>query len=320
VLIPVLLTFIAVFLIVAAVIFGITAAKESPAFALRKRLRRMASNSSDTLLPNNVRSDILKETPHFEQILYKSAMFRKLEQKLDHAGLEISVDRFLIFALMGIILSAVIVYMLFYKALFALMAAICFIIVIAAVLHYRKVQRTEKITEQLPNALMMIARSLRAGHSMNSAIELVGLETPSPLGSLFKTAYDQQKLGLNITDALTGMLERVESLDLRFFVTTISINSDLGGNLSETLDKLAETIRQRFQIRRQVKVYTAQGRLSGYVLACLPIFMFFAIYILNPPYVMLLITEKKGNYMLITAAAMQIVGSLVIRKIINIRI
>lgn len=319
-LIPVLLTFLAVFLLVAAVIFGITTAKESSAFTLRKRLRRMASNSSDTILPDDVRSDILKETPQSQQILYKLALTRKLEQKLDQAGLDISIDRFMFFALIGLILSFVIVYILFYKTLFALIAAIIFVLVIAAVLHIRKVKRYEKISEQLPNALMMIARSLRAGHSMNSAIELVGIETPSPLGDLFKTAYDQQKLGLRITDALTGMLERVESLDLRFFVTTISINADIGGNLSETLDKLAETIRQRFQIRRQVKVYTAQGRLSGYVLAALPIFMFIAIYILNPPYIMLLITEKQGNFMLMTAAAMQIVGYLVIRKIINIRI
>lgn len=319
-LIPVLLTFIAVFLLVAAVVFGITTAQESSAFALRKRLRRMASTSTDSTLPDDVRSDILKETPQTQQLLYKLGLIRKLEQKLDQAGLDISIDRFLFFAFAGMILTVVVVYMLFYKALFALLAAIVFILVIAAVLHIRKVQRYEKIAEQLPNALMMIARSLRAGHSMNSAIELVGLETPSPLGDLFKTAYDQQKLGLRITDALAGMLDRVESLDLRFFVTTISINSDIGGNLSETLDKLAETIRQRFQIRRQVKVYTAQGRLSGYVLAALPIFMFIAIYILNPPYVMLLITEKQGNFMLITAAVMQIIGSLVIRKIINIRI
>lgn len=319
-LIPVLLTFTAVFLLVTAVILVITTAKESTAFTLRKRLRRMASNSSDTTLPDYVRSDILKETPQTQQLLYKLALIRRLEQKLDQAGLEILIDRFLFFAFTGLILTVLVAYILFHKALFALIAAIIFVLVIAAVLHFRKVQRYEKISEQLPNALMMIARSLRAGHSMNSAIELVGLETPSPLGDLFKTAYDQQKLGLRITDALTGMLERVESLDLRFFVTTISINSDIGGNLSDTLDKLAETIRQRFQIRRQVKVYTAQGRLSGYVLAALPIFMFFAIYVLNPPYVMLLITEEKGNFMLITAAAMQIVGALVIRKIINIRI
>lgn len=167
---------------------------------------------------------------------------------------------------------------------------------------------------------MMISRSLRAGHTVSSAIELVGMEMSNPAGELFRTAFDQQKFGMRINDALTAMTNQIESLDLRFFVTTVSINSEVGGNLSEILDQLAKTIRERLNVRRQVRVYTAQGRVSGYVLAGLPIFMFIVFNILNPEYEQLLIKEKVGNYLLIFAVVMQIIGYLVIRKIVNIRI
>ncbi len=166
----------------------------------------------------------------------------------------------------------------------------------------------------------MISRSLRAGHSFTSAIQLVGEEIQNPVGELFKTAYDQQLLGLRITESLNNMNERIESLDLRFFTTAIAINNDVGGNLSEILENLAKTIRERLKIRRQVRVYTAQGRMTGYVLGVLPVFTFFMFNILNPHYESVLYKETRGLYVLGLAVCLQVVGLFVIRKIIRIRI
>ena len=133
-------------------------------------------------------------------------------------------------------------------------------------------------------------------------------------------AYDQQQLGLRITDGLANLNERVESLDLRFFTTVVGINSEVGGNLSEVLEKLSVTIRERLRIRRQVRVYTAQGRMSGYILGALPVVAFVLFNILNPTYESVLIKEPMGIYVLVIAACMQLIGLLVIRNIIKIKI
>jgi tight adherence protein B len=202
----------------------------------------------------------------------------------------------------------------------AVLAALIVPLVAMLILNYRKKRRQLAFTEQMPDVLMMISRSLRAGHSMNSAIELVGSEMAHPAGELFRMAFDQQKLGLRLLDTLSNMGNRMESLDLRFFITAVTIHSEVGGNLAEILDKLAETIRERIKIRRQIRVYTAQGRLSGYVLAVMPLVAFFMMNIMLPGYEQHLFTEKIGNIMLITAFSLQLVGFLIIRKIIDIRI
>jgi len=320
VVIPVLLTFIAVFLLFGSIFLTVSTIKESPAFALKMRLRRLAATRGDQYIPDDLRSEILKEIPAYERMLTSVTLFRKLDRMLDQAGLKIQLHIFLLYAITATVVPAIGFYIFYHKALFALIVAPVIFLIIIMTLRIMKVRREEKLTEQLPDLLMMFARSLRAGHSLTSAVELVGLETANPAGELFKTAYEQQKLGMRITDTLASMTDRIESLDLRFFITAISINSEIGGNLAEILDKLAETIRERLKVRRQVRVFTAQGRMSGYVLGALPIFMFIMFYVVNPAYEMLLIKEKTGNYLLIFAVVMQILGYLVIRKIINIRI
>ena len=319
-LVPVLLTFIAVFLVISSIFFAFSTVKDSPTFALKMRLRRLASDKSALFLPEDIRNDILKEIPPFEKLLNKIQIFRTLDRKLDHAGLKIQPYSFILYSATLSVVPSIAIYLFFHKTLLAVLVFVAIILSTAIALHLLIVRREEQLTEQLPDVLMMISRSLRAGHALTSAVELVGLETPNPIGELFKTAYEQQKLGLRITDTLANMIDRIESLDLRFFITTVTINSELGGNLSEILDKLAETIRQRLQIRRQIRVYTAQGRLSGYVLAALPVVMFITFTVMNPQYERLLLEEKIGNYMLMAAVVMQILGYMVIKKIINIRI
>nr|WP_284694659.1 type II secretion system F family protein [Geomonas sp. Red32] len=166
----------------------------------------------------------------------------------------------------------------------------------------------------------MIARSLRAGHSFTTAIQLVGQEVASPAGDLFKLAYDQQQLGLRLADALAELNGRIDSLDLRFFTTVVAINTEIGGNLSEVLDKLALTIRERLRIRRQVRVFTAQGRMSGYVLGALPVVSFLIISFVYPDYERALFREPTGIYIVVFAAVLQLFGLMVIRRIIRIQI
>lgn len=319
-LILVLLTFIAVFLICASIFIAFTTVKESPAFALKMRLRRLARDKNNASIPEHVRSDILKDIPPIEKFLINLFLFRDIDRKLDQAGLKIQPHRFILFSATSIIVPAIAVFLIFHRASHAMLLAAIISLGIATTLKVLKQRREDQFTEQLPDILMMISRSLRAGHSLSSAIELVGIESANPAGGLFKTAYDQQKLGLSVSNALANITDRIDSLDLRFFITTVDINSEIGGNLAEMLDKLASTIRERGKVRRQVRVYTAQGRFSGYVLACLPIAMFIIINVMNPEYGMVLIKEKLGNYFLIVAFIFQLIGFVLIKNIINIRI
>jgi tight adherence protein B len=166
----------------------------------------------------------------------------------------------------------------------------------------------------------MFARSLRAGHSFTGAIQLVAQEMPDPIGPEFLKVFEEQNLGIPLRQALIGMTDRVDILDVKFFVTAILIQRETGGNLAEIIDKIAHVIRERFRVQGQLKIFTAQARMSGFVLALLPIGVAVLIGILNPEYLKPLWTERTGKIMIAIAVTLQILGMLAIRKIIRIKI
>lgn len=314
--------FVAAFLVILAVYLNIAAIKDSPKAELKRRLRQVAMGKGETLVsvPDDLRTEIIKETPPIERVLGRIKALQLLDAKLDKSGLKITLPNFLlIIAGLALVGFAVTIF-LSGNLILGVLAAVALAAIPFFYLEFKKHQREERFTELFPDALSMISRSLRSGHSFTSAIQLVGTEVSDPVGSLFKTAYDQQLLGLRITDTLTNLNNRIDSLDLRFFTTAVTINSEVGGNFAEILDKLADTIRERIKIRRQLRVHTAQGRLTGYILAVMPIVVFFMMNVLIPGYQKTLLNNDLGRTILIVAAVMQIIGYLIIRRIINIRI
>lgn len=316
----ILFTFLAVFSILAAVFLGTAEYRQSPKFDLKRRLRRMAKERKAESMSEGLRSEILKEVSPFDKFLAHIPYLNNLDKRLDHAGLKISTSRFLLTVIAIVVFGFLFCFLITKMFWFSLLFVLLLIAAPPIYLEILKQKRIETFTEQFPEALTMIARSLRAGHSFTSAIQLIGQEIADPVGELFKTAYDQQQLGLRITDTLDNMNERMDSLDLRFFTTAIGINIEVGGNLAEILDNLSHTIRERLRIRRQIRVYTAQGRMSGYVLAALPLVTFIIFQFLLPNYERVMLTDDKGKYILMLAVFMQVIGFLFIRKIINIRI
>lgn len=311
--------FIATFCISVALYLGIVERQQSPKAELKRRLARMAREGAKEI-PDDLRSEIIRETPASDRLFARIPMTRDLDRRLDRAGLKMRVSLFVALTVGATLLCALLVALRTGSLLFGLLAASVGPLGARLFLTLKTAQRLDKFTEQFPDALTMIARSLRAGHSFTSAVSLVGQEFPAPLGELFKNAFDQQLLGLRITDALAGMNDRMDSLDLRFFTTVVSINSETGGNLSEVLEKLSMTIRERLRIRRQVRVFTAQGRMSGYVLGALPIVAYLIFNILDPQYMQALIKDPMGPYILAGAALLQLIGLLVIRSIIRVKI
>jgi tight adherence protein B len=185
--------------------------------------------------------------------------------------------------------------------------------------RWKKRRRIRKLEMQLPDAIDLIARAVRAGHPLSAGLGMAAEEAPEPLASEFRITFEEQRFGLPFEEALLGLGDRIEIMDVRIFLTAILVQREVGGNLSEILETIAETMRARFNLRRQVRVYTAQGRLSGYTLAALPIFVGLVISVINPGYMHTLFHEDVGRLLLLAALTMQLMGFLWIRKIVDIR-
>ncbi|REK18051.1 MAG: secretion protein [Planctomycetota bacterium] len=187
-------------------------------------------------------------------------------------------------------------------------------------LMFRRGRRMKKFAAQLPDALELIARALRAGHSLGSGFQLVADEMSEPISKEFQRAFDEQNLGVSLDESLDSMTDRMPNLDLKFFCTAVALQRQTGGDLAEILDKIGHLIRERFRIWGQVQALTGEGRLSGIVLLALPPALFVAVWKLNPDYVSVLFTDPMGKQMLIGGIVMQVLGALVIRKIVNIKV
>lgn len=187
-----------------------------------------------------------------------------------------------------------------------------------AYVNRKRTVRLRAFEEQLPDAADLMGRAIRAGHPLSAGIKMVADEMRDPAASEFRRLFEEQRFGLPFEDALLAMVDRIGSVDTRILATAILIQREVGGNLAEVLDKLSHTIRTRFTFQRQLRVFTAQGRMSGYVLALLPIAVGFAIYLINPEYTMTLFEHPMGRLMVVGAAVLQIIGFLWIRKIVNI--
>ncbi len=184
----------------------------------------------------------------------------------------------------------------------------------------RKKKRVKQFTLQMPEALELVGRALRAGHGLASGLHVVAEEMPPPISDEFGRVYEEQNLGIPLEEALRGLADRIPSMDVKFFVTAVVIQRATGGDLAEVLDKISHLIRERFQILGQVAALTAEGRLSGILLMALPPGLMAVIYVLNANYLMPLFNTPMGTKMLAFAALMQLVGAAAIKKIVTIKI
>jgi tight adherence protein B len=187
-------------------------------------------------------------------------------------------------------------------------------------LYMKRANRLKSFAAQLPDAMELVARALRAGHSLAAGMHVVAEEMPAPVSKEFGRVYEEQNLGIPLEEALKGMCERVPNLDLRFFVTSVAIQRQTGGDLAEILDRIGHVIRERFKILGQVKALTAEGRLSGVVLIALPIGLFLMMMYMKPDYIELLWKDPLGVKMSIGAVILMILGSIAIKKIVDIKV
>lgn len=245
--------------------------------------------------------------------------FLNLRTLLDQADLQIEVPKFLMIAgglaAVGVAGILFIPGYWFLAPLGAVLGVIPFVF-----LWWKRGSRLAAFGKQIPEALELISRALRAGHSLASGLHLVSTEMKEPISKEFARAYEEQNFGIPLEEALEDMTDRVPNLDLRFFVTAIILQRQTGGDLAEILDKIGYLVRERFKIFGQVQALTGEGRLSGVVLLALPPVLFVVMWRLNADYVSLLFTDPLGNQMLAAAIFMQLVGAFVIKKIVSIKV
>ena len=314
---------IAVFMGVTAMVGALAVMLRSPADA--KAEDRLAvltgakkSKSADPMGAANLLSESLDATPNYFEEFFNR--FLNLNRLLLQANANLTIGRLLaICGGLGAIGAVIAPAMGFHPGLAPVLAlaaaSLPFIWLV-----FRRKMRFKKFATQLPDALDLIARALRSGHSLAAAFDLVGQEVADPLGTEFLRVFEEQNLGIPLDEAMNDLTDRVPNLDLKFFPTAIILQRQTGGDLAEILDKLSNLIRERFKIWGQVQALTGEGRLSGVILLALPPLLFLAIYYLNPDYVMVLFEDELGKKMLLGAIGMQVLGALVIRKIVNIKV
>jgi len=294
--------------------------EEQAAGVVKKRLKGTRNR-----LVRAVGMDLRKDTPELSSIAQLDALLKRgeshtkaLQLLIEQAGAKITVGQLVLTSLLATVGVGFLAYRFTGWWLLALPASLLAGAIPFAVLRYKRKLRMRKFEEQFPEALDLLSRALRAGHAFTTGLEMVSTEMPKPIGPEFRTLYDQQNYGMAVPDALRAFAERIPVLDARFFVTAVLIQRESGGNLSEVLDNLAKVMRERFRVKRQMRVLSAHGRISGWVLVSMPPGLATVIFIINPETRDLMFHDPLGQKMIMAAVALQVIGTLIMRKIINI--
>src|SRR5579863_1637434 len=279
----------------------------------------LATESQETRdqIVNLRKAELLSAIPWINRKLLNFDLAPRLRTLLYQANLNWTAGGLMVMCLALFVVPAYIVFWKFNNIPIALLIGACLGAAPIAWVFLKRGKRFKQFTEGLPEALDLMVSALRAGHSLIAAMGLVARECPDPVGTEIRICFDEQNYGLELKTAMDNMTARVPLQDLRIVATAIMIQKESGGNLAEVLDKTSHVIRERFRLKRQVMVHTAQGRMTGVVLALLPTFLGVALYTVNPDMMSLLWTREIGRTLLWTAGGMTVVGGLIIRKIVD---
>ncbi len=255
-----------------------------------------------------------------DMLVGKFKFVPKLQTLLDQADVDWSASQTLLNLCGVAVLTVLVLWAVQVKFVAALGCGGAVMVLPLVAFNFRRKRRMTKLMNQLPDVFEMMSQALRAGHSLAGAIQLVYEQMPPPIATEFAQVYHEQNLGVKVEEALQSMADRVDSLDVRFFVTAVMIQRQTGGDLAEVLDNISGVIRERIELAGLVRGLTAEGRLSGWVLFALPALVFVASMYLNPNYARVLLEDPRGQIMLMIAAGMQLMGIAMIRWIVNIKV
>jgi len=295
--------------------------RKSQARVLRDRLSTVQQPAA-AATPNIalLRDEVLSRIPAFDSFLRRSERVSALQKILAQGHVDVRAGNFLMLCAVSSLLLAVIAYVAGGNIIFAWVGVVLgFFLPYAYASHMRK-KRFQKFEEKFPEAIDTLARAVRAGHAFTTALEMIANEVSEPVAGEFRQLFEEQKFGLPVRDALLNLADRIPLVDVKFFVTAVMLQRETGGNLAEILDNLSYVIRERFKILRQVRVHTAQGRLTMVLLMALPPTVVVVMYVLNRGFIMPLFTDPIGHALIVAGITMQTLGYFFIRRIIRIQV
>lgn len=317
---PVLLTFGLVFGIIFALYYMVIMKPEQEEqSSLRRRLKTNIGAVRGAVMGLRRQESQMSAIPSVDHLLRGlGSVSRPIQRRIDSSGLELSVATLILLCLCSGALGYLAVLFGTHLRVAAAVAGLFFLYIPIWFINFMAGRRLAKFEEQFPEAIDLLSRALRAGHAFTTGLSMVAEELPAPVGTEFRLAYDRQNFGMPMPEALKSLGERVPLLDARFFVTAVLTQRDAGGNLAEVLDNLASVIRERFKVKRQVRVLTAHARITGWVLALLPPSLGVVLTLLAPAHMSLLWTDPTGIRMVVVALVLQVVGTLIIRKLVDV--
>lgn len=314
------------FLIMVPLLFGVALLVMRPTKAeksVQDRLSMIEKQSlgvtSDEEVTDILKRESLSDVPWLDQLLQSLPFSARLRLLLSQADSSWTVGKLLF----GSLLLALVVFWIgTFKVTLPLSAAAGALAGAAPFIFLagKRSARMRRFDELLPDAIDLMSRGLKAGHAVNSAIEMVAQEVPDPVGTEFRRVFEEQNFGLPMREALINLSNRVPLPDVNFVVTAMLVQRETGGNLAEILDKTVTVIRERFRLRGQLRIYTAQGRLTGWILTALPFGMFFILNFLNPDYEGIMLTDPLGQKLLYLGIILIAIGWYAIRKVIDIKV
>ena len=266
------------------------------------------------------KQDLLSSIPMLNQWLVRMDVAPRLRLMLYQANLKWTVGGLLLACLASGAFGGWLIYLRTHSLAFAAGMGAVLATIPYGYVAFKRSQQFARFEQKLPEALDMMVSALRAGHSLISSISIVAREAPDPIGREFRKAFDEQNFGLELRTAMNNLTTRFPLQDLRILVTAVLIQQESGGNLAEVLDKVATVIRDRFRLKRQIAVHTAQGRMTGWVLSLLPVILGFLLYLVNPEHMSILWKRSLGIKLLCAAGVMMVLGAATIRKICRVRI
>ena len=320
----IVLVFIGIFAVIAPLLVMFSGAgnarqKKQVVAALTTALGEGSKEKPEPVLDFR-KSEVVSSIPWLNKLLSRFDLMPRIQKILNQAEVKWSPGSLMLMSMASFVVPAYLVYLRTGSKIVGMLvgAALCFIPFFYVL--FMKAKRFGKFAQGLPDALDLMTSALRVGHSFNAAMGLVARECVDPIGGEFKKCFDEQNFGLETRIALENLTTRVPLQDLKIVVTAILIQRDSGGNLAEVLEKTAYVIRQRFRLKKQVMVHTAQGRLTGWILTILPIALGFALYMMNPDMMSLLWKREIGVKLLFAAGGMLVVGTLIIQKIVRMEV
>jgi tight adherence protein B len=321
---PILLAAL-VFLIILLIFAGICVYMGEPKEGeiIRGRLEAIdkgATFTQNALRLDLIRDELLSSIPTLNKVLVRWSWPARMRNFIAQAGMKVRPGKLvLLSAVLGLLAFEVtnVIYGIFWLAAAAGVPAALLPLIFVAIKRARRMGAFQK---EFPQVIELLSRSVRAGHSFASGLEIVSTDLPDPVSTEFRITFDEQRFGLPLREALLGLCARVPLVDVRLFVIALLVQKETGGNLAEILDNLAHVMRERFRIAGDVRVRTAQGRLTAGILMALPVVMMVILHFIDPDYVRVLFEDRLGQYLLLTAAVMQILGGIIVWRIVQIKV